>query len=425
MKKNILFILPWLPYPLKSGGHQAIYNGIKAISNDYNIIITYPTDEISHKQELCKKFISTINNYIIIEPLIIKETKRGFFQYIIHILHILLWNIKQFILIKIKTKNQTNSDVNISYKNWIEELLPKDEIYLRHINYLISKYNIDLIQCEMLGNCSIVTNIPKDIRKVFVHHEIGFIRNQQELITLTPNSQQGKAFLESKKILEIGLLNQYNSIITLSELDKNILEENDVKVPIHPSIAITENNYTYINESNSSHTLTFVGPEFHTPNAFGVKWFLNNSWEILKEKDSSYVLNIIGNWSDITKSTISKTYKDVHFLGYVDDLSEALRNTIMIVPITVGSGIRMKILEAASIGVPIVTTTIGVSGIKLENEYHCYISDIPQDFVNSIIKLKDKQTRLKMIERAYNLISKNYSIQALRENRLAIYNSLF
>ena len=154
----------------------------------------------------------------------------------------------------------------------------------------------------MLGNCSIVTNIPMDIKKVFVHHEIGFIRNQQELITLTPNSKQGKAFLESKKILEIGLLNQYNSIITLSELDKNILEKNGVKVPIHPSIAITENNYTYKKESNSSHTLTFVGPEFHTPNALGIKWFLNNCWHILKENDSSYVLNIplINNVSGIT-----------------------------------------------------------------------------------------------------------------------------
>lgn len=42
--KNILFILPWLPYPMKSGGHQAIYNGIKAVYDNTNIIITYLTE---------------------------------------------------------------------------------------------------------------------------------------------------------------------------------------------------------------------------------------------------------------------------------------------------------------------------------------------------------------------------------------------
>ena len=41
MKKNILFIIPWIPYPMKSGGHQAIYNGIVAVKNDFNIYLTY------------------------------------------------------------------------------------------------------------------------------------------------------------------------------------------------------------------------------------------------------------------------------------------------------------------------------------------------------------------------------------------------
>ena len=43
--KNILFILPWLPYPLNSGGKQAIFNGIQAICKYYNVFITYYSDK--------------------------------------------------------------------------------------------------------------------------------------------------------------------------------------------------------------------------------------------------------------------------------------------------------------------------------------------------------------------------------------------
>ena len=41
MKKNILVIAPWLPYPLISGGHQAIYNGLLALSKEFNVPCMY------------------------------------------------------------------------------------------------------------------------------------------------------------------------------------------------------------------------------------------------------------------------------------------------------------------------------------------------------------------------------------------------
>lgn len=40
-KNTILFVLPWLPYPFTSGGHQALYNGIAAVANDMNVLVTY------------------------------------------------------------------------------------------------------------------------------------------------------------------------------------------------------------------------------------------------------------------------------------------------------------------------------------------------------------------------------------------------
>ena len=122
--------------------------------------------------------------------------------------------------------------------------------------------------------------------------------------------------------------------------------------------------------------------------------------------------------------SISK-YPNISFLGFVDDLRSALQNTIMIVPITIGSGIRMKILEAANLGVPFISTSVGAEGIPLQNGTHCMIADSPSEFTNAILQLKDDKKRTTLIQNAHQLIKKNYSMEALRQNRLDIYSSIF
>ena len=97
----------------------------------------------------------------------------------------------------------------------------------------------------------------------------------------------------------------------------------------------------------------------------------------------------------------------------------------MIVPITIGSGIRMKILEAASMGIPFVSTTVGAEGIPLRDGHDCFLTDSPNTFVEDIVKLQDKELKLLFIQNANCMVCENYSLEALRRNRLEIYNTVF
>ena len=112
-------------------------------------------------------------------------------------------------------------------------------------------------------------------------------------------------------------------------------------------------------------------------------------------------------------------------MGFVDDLESAIQNTIMIVPITIGSGIRMKILEAANLGIPFVSTSVGAEGIPVLSGRHCLLADDPSDFVDAILQLKDHEKRAMFIQNAHQLIETNYSLEALRRNRRALYASIF
>jgi len=157
----------------------------------------------------------------------------------------------------------------------------------------------------------------------------------------------------------------------------------------------------------------------------GLRWFLDNCWHTLKEKEPDYRLKVIGRWSEENKQTILKDYPEVEYLGFVDSLYESMKGTVMIVPITIGSGIRMKILEACSMGIPFVSTTVGAEGIPVKDGHDCFLADAPNTFVEDILKLQDKDSKLQFIQNANRMIHEKYSAEALRRNRLNIYHKMF
>ena len=96
--KSILFILPWLPYPLKSGGHQAIFNGIKAVVNDYNVFITYRENEAEDSSLMQQELIKELGCHINIIPYKKQQNKEKK-SFAIRS-YITFWNLKE----KIKRK---------------------------------------------------------------------------------------------------------------------------------------------------------------------------------------------------------------------------------------------------------------------------------------------------------------------------------
>lgn len=413
-KINILFIIHCLPYPLNSGGCQAIFNGIFAIKDDFNIFVTYPEKKTLSEQKNKEAFMSAMGDSIQLMPFISSQLDKK-------------PSLKYRLLNKFASwlhLSRTNKPLN-PYSWWMEELKPKSKPFINHVDKIITNHHIDIVQCEMLRNLPFVLSLPTKVKKVFVHHELGFVRHQLELEAISSTLYDGKAICLWSKCLEISLLNQFDCVVTLSPTDSRKLIDSGVTTNVFESFAIVRTskpqNFTITNPQE----LSFVGPDTHKPNLIGLKWFLDNCWPILMQANKDYHLRIIGKWSEANISAFLAQYPNVSFLGFVEDLKSALQGTIMIVPITIGSGIRMKILEASSLGIPFVSTSIGAEGIPIETSKHCLIADNPFDFVEAIIQLKDKEKRFMFTQNAYQLINEKYSLPALRKNRIMLYSSLF
>lgn len=405
MKKKLLIILPNLPYPMSVGGNQAMYNGIISIKDDYDVHLVYLQSHSSKKQSIpCIPGVT-------ISPF---RYKRKIDQ-----LGLFIW---------ITTKCAQFLKLGSMYADYFFELIPTRfkpacQEYIDFINNYIKKYKIDVVQFEMLSCLSHVITLPQEVKKIFVHHELGFVVNEQKLLS-KGYLENRKANVELAKILELGLLDKCDAILTLSECDKQKLVREGVKAPIYSSFAIVNTDVKSYNTNENGNVLSFVGPSLHTPNYLGIKWFLENCWDKLLRYDASYRLKIIGKWSEDRCNEFMRKFKNIEFVGFVPNLADALNNTIMIVPITVGSGIRMKILEAASLGIPFVCTTVGAEGLPFENGRDCFKADTPENFVKAIVDLKDKSLREKFAQNANAIVKEKYSMDALRKNRLEIYEKV-
>lgn len=409
---KVLFVVPFLPYPLISGGHQAIFNGLLAAAEaQAEIYLTYPNkdDDEESRKELAQKLDGKIH----ILPFQMSVNRKG--DKMLDLIYRLKYSVKK--LIKGEVGART---VPSPYGQWLDQMMPKAEAYCQFINGLVEQYSIDIVQCEMLETLAFVLTLPKGVKKYFVHHELGFVRKGQHPF-ITGEPLAGSAQLAINQLIEIDLLNRFDTVITLSETDSQKLRDAGVTTQIHSSFATIDHIPDTDLKTTGNTTLSFVGPEWHPSNKSGILWFLNTCWERLLSANPEYRLQIIGRWTEETRREICANYRNVQFPGYVDDLAATVKNTIMIVPITIGSGIRMKILEAGLIGVPVVTTTIGVEGIPLVHGKNCFIGDTPEAFIQGILALSDQTLREQFIHSAQQIIMDRYSQRALNDNRKELY----
>lgn len=121
----------------------------------------------------------------------------------------------------------------------------------------------------------------------------------------------------------------------------------------------------------------------------------------------------------------SSRYRNLDFLGFVDDLGAALKGHIMIVPLLVGSGIRMKILESVVHHAPVVTTSVGVEGLDFAKDTECLIEDEPDRLAEAVSRLLTSAGLADSLAHAsYDKLCKLYSPAAGARKRIDVYNGL-
>jgi glycosyltransferase involved in cell wall biosynthesis len=141
--------------------------------------------------------------------------------------------------------------------------------------------------------------------------------------------------------------------------------------------------------------VTFLGGLHWPPNAEGVLWFAREVWPTVWRQVPDALFTIIGKNPPETLTKLQETGEPsrIEITGYVEDLEPYLASTAaFIVPLQAGGGMRVKIIDAWSWGLPVVSTTIGAEGICYQAGSDLVIADEADAFGAAVIRLlQDKR----------------------------------
>jgi glycosyltransferase involved in cell wall biosynthesis len=148
----------------------------------------------------------------------------------------------------------------------------------------------------------------------------------------------------------------------------------------------------------------------------GLDWFCREVWPLVRERVPEATLTIAGTGlrrkpDGALDVPLEWVKPGIETVGFVADLEEVYRSTLaMVAPVVGGSGVRMKLLETMSVGMPTVTTADGAAGLGVSHEREVLIADSPNDFADCVFRLlADAALRERLRRGGYRFIASRHS----------------
>jgi len=171
--------------------------------------------------------------------------------------------------------------------------------------------------------------------------------------------------------------------------------------------------------------LLFVGSMDYHANISAVIDFARSVWPGLQKAKPEFVFTIVGRDPAIQVRELM-AIPGVEVSGTVDDVRPYYREALAsVVPLKVGGGSRLKILESMAAGVPVVSTALGAEGLEVRDQEDILIADSDDELsstIKSVVEQDDLRRRLIVAGRA--LISARYDWSRLGADLLAVYREL-
>lgn len=414
--KKLFFIASRFPFPAYGGREKTLLEYLGYIKEEYKVYLFY-----FDKEESDATITKTLKNKYKIEeiyflkiPNLIKSCLNVLLQSIIKedksIQESIFWdhNIKNFFSTKIDfiqpdvifvdmiRTAQYFEDVNI-YKIFdMDDMISKRYVYL--LNHKDS---------NILGNFG--EKLPKYLTTIANH----MLRN----IIL-----RKEAKLVQKR--EIELVKSFDKTLLVSpvEAEKLKLEEPQLATKIFSILpAVSRIQMSFKNVTKMPYTISFMGLLNIPHNEKGLVYFIENIFPTLVKKIPNIHLYIIGKNATSKLTTLCNHYKsNIILTGYLQDPQELLaKMQLFIAPLYFGTGIKIKILDSMALGLPIITTSIGVEGLKVENESNILIAETDEMFINYILKvLHSSAFRDKLGENAKGYINTFHNEDILKKQLL-------
>jgi len=269
------------------------------------------------------------------------------------------------------------------------------EVYF-YLQREISQYPLKYLDLDELGS-----------RK---HQIIAGLQSKNGVPALDARQQQLLRMMEKK------IIPSFDKVFVSSEREANEVINLTACNNVHvlPNTYPLRTPYPY-QPAVTPREILFVGSFFYYPNEDAVLYFCHDILPLLRQRLGSDVIFRVVGYSMPASFKSLAGQAGVQLLGYQEDIASLYaRATLTVVPLRAGTGTRLKILESFAYHCPVVSTSIGASGLQATHDKHLLIADEVESFAQacySILASNDLAERLR--EQAGCLHEQHYSPSAL------------
>lgn len=252
--------------------------------------------------------------------------------------------------------------------------------------------DFDVIHCEHSAMAPLgifaaeLTGLPVGIRLQNVEYKI-WQRYADGLLGMNPKAMYIRSQAKKVRRDEAHLYQEADICFAITDIDKKAAQDIAPRANLLTATAgIFPDRWKPRGIKRNAHQLVIATTYNWIHNIHGLEWFFENVLPTLKERFPDLSVSLIG------KNPPEHFYRYAHLgvevLGYVPHVQTHLNKAgIYIAPLFTGSGIRIKILEAMAMELPVVATHVSAEGIKANERNGLFISDNAEDWIATISRL--------------------------------------
>lgn len=293
----------------------------------------------------------------------------------------------------------------------------------KEINRILEEKTIDLIFCDSLYQAPYVSL--NGNMKVLCEHNIESMIIYRYLKLEKNIFKKIYAWTEFLKMrgYEHKMWKSFDRCFVVSEKDRAMMGSriNKENIGVIPN-GVDTKYFSPQNTESKPFSLIYTGQLNWHPNEDAVIYFLENIYPLIKKQIPQTSFYLVGKGASPRIKRYAERDAAITITGYVEDIRCLIAQAnIFVVPLRIGSGTRLKILEALAMGKAIVSTSVGCEGIEVTDGKNIVIADKPALFASRVIEMFNHPSLVKKIGAAGRaLAEEKYSWQKITEGLSAI-----
>jgi glycosyltransferase involved in cell wall biosynthesis len=284
----------------------------------------------------------------------------------------------------------------------------------------------DLVLCD---NVFTTVNLPPTLLPILLNsHNLEHLVLQRYAEQESNPAKALYARTEAAKLrrFEVAACKRAALVMVCSRLDGEILERlcPGLKTAVVPNV-VDVRDYEMATDEDPD-TIVYQGGMDWLPNRDALYYFVRTILPLIQKEIPNVRLIAAGRNPPPEFRARFADVSALKFTGTLPDLRPVVaKAAVSIVPLRVGSGTRLKILESAALGKAIISTTIGVEGLDFVPGKEILVEDDPDAFASNVIELlRDPARRKAMGQAARNRVAQDYDVRALERSIGGVFQTL-